>query len=211
MIFDKSNKNNLLIYLIRILLVLCFLALAILSNRFAYFNVDLQISHAIQNIHYSWFSTVMNLVSKLGNDFYLELIVGLAVGLLLYVGLKAEAIKAALFALISAVAGSLIKLVVARPRPDSSLVQIQEISNGKSFPSLHVLIFTAFFGYMFFLALTKVKTPWLKFLIATGSLFLILTVGVSRIYLGAHWASDTLGGYLIGAFFISFISDHAKR
>lgn len=209
--FINSNKSPSPLVVFRFLLVFCFLVLAFMASKFPYFSLDLRISETIQSIHHPFFSLIMNLVSELGDDFHLEVIVGLAVALLLFAGLRAEAFKAALFTVISAIAGTFIKFVVARPRPDSSLVKIQEVFNDKSFPSLHVLIFTAFFGYMFYLALYKVSTPWLKILIALGSAFLILTIGISRIYLGAHWASDTLGGYLVGAFFISFISDHAKR
>jgi len=209
--FIKSNTRQSPLFLLRFLLVGCFLVLAILARNFPYFALDLQISETIQSIRHPLFSVVMNLVSELGDDYHLGIIVSLAVVLLLFAEMKMEALKAALFAAVSALAGTFIKLIVARPRPNSQFVQIQEIFSDKSFPSLHVLIFTAFFGYMFYLALARVKTTWLKALLAFGSAFLILTIGVSRIYLGAHWASDTLGGYLVGAFFISYISDHAKR
>jgi undecaprenyl-diphosphatase len=66
------------------------------------------------------------------------------------------------------------------------------------------LIFTVFFGYMLYLSIYKVKTRWLKTFIALPATFLILTIGISRIYLGAHWASDTVGGYLLGALFLIF-------
>ena len=122
--------------------------------------------------------------------------------LLFLAGLKVEAIKTALLTASAATVGSFVKSLVNRPRPGSDLVIIQEALVSKSFPSLHVLTFAVFFGYMLYLALYKVQTQWLKIFIAVPSTVLILTIGISRIYLGAHWASDVVGGYLLGAIFL---------
>ena len=195
----------------RVLLIISFLILAVFAKQYSYFSVDLQLSQALQTIHNSLFSDTMNLVSELGDDFNLVIIIGLAVTLLYFAGLKLEALKIALFSLTGALIGTLTKWIVSRPRPDSGLVNIQAVISDKSFPSLHVLLFTIFFGYLCYLSIYKIKTGWLKILIASVSVFLIITIGLSRIYLGAHWASDVLGGYLLGAIFISLLTDHAKR
>ena len=185
-----------------IILVFLFTVLALSAHRFSYFASDLSISRYLQNIHHPLFSLSMNFVSELGDDNNLEVLVVLAISLLFFTGLKSEAIKTALLTIASATAGTVIKSLVSRPRPASELVAIQETLGDMSFPSLHVLIFTVFFGYLFYLSVYKVKTLWLRLMIATSSLVLILTIGISRIYLGAHWASDTLGGYLLGAIFL---------
>ena len=195
----------------RTLLIISFLILAIFASQYSYFNIDLQISQTLQGIRNPLISDTMNLVSEIGDDFHLVIIFGLVIALIFFAGLKLEALKIALFSFTGALIGTLTKWMVSRPRPDSSLVNIQEIMSDKSFPSLHVLIFTIFFGYLFYLSIDKIKTGWLKILIASVSVFLIITIGLSRIYLGAHWASDVLGGYLLGAIFISLLTDHAKR
>ncbi len=206
---STDSKGYLQVY--RLSLIVGLILLSILAHRFPYFSFDLQISRALQNIHQPLFSLIMNLVTEVGDDLHLEIIVMAATVILFYRGYKLEALKAVVFAVSAAASGTLLKIIVGRPRPASSLVIVQEVLADKSFPSLHVLIFTAFFGYTFYLSLYKVKTLWLRLLIAAGSGFLILTIGLSRVYLGAHWASDTLGGYLLGLLLISFIIAHAKR
>ncbi|KKU71305.1 MAG: Phosphoesterase PA-phosphatase related protein [Candidatus Beckwithbacteria bacterium GW2011_GWA2_47_25] len=193
----------------RVLLIISFLILAVFAKQYSYFSVDLQVSQALQTIHNSLFSDTMNLVSEIGDDYHLVIIIGLVVALLFFVGLKLEALKIALFSLTGALVGTFVKKIVSRPRPDFGLVKIQAVMSDKSFPSLHVLLFTIFFGYLFYLSIYKIKTRWLKILIASVSAFLILAIGLSRIYLGAHWASDVLGGYLLGAIFISLLKNHA--
>ncbi len=185
-------------------LLLVFIIFSAFAHRSAYFGFDLTISRALQSVHRPAFSVFMNLVSEIGNNFNLEIIVVLSMSLLFLAGLKSEAIKAALLTLAGASAGSLVKSLVNRPRPNGELVNIQKVLTDKSFPSLHVLIFTVFFGYMLYLAISKVKTLWLRLFIAGSSTVLILFIGISRIYLGAHWASDTLGGYLLGAILLIF-------
>lgn len=188
-----------------------FIVLGFMAHQTAYFGGDLWISHALQSIHNPIFSEAMNLVSEIGDDYHLGLIIALTVASLVYYGLKLEAIRTAVYSSVGFLIGSLSKNIVNRPRPGSAQVTIQEVLKDKSFPSLHVLLFTVFFGYMLYLSIYKIKTAWLKSVVATVSIFLILTIGISRIYLGAHWASDTLGGYLMGAVLITLLASHAKR
>lgn len=197
--------------MLRALLMICFIVLGIFARKYSYFGVDLQISRGLQSIQSPAFSLLMNLVSELGDDFHLTLIIVSITSSLFYLGYRKESFKAMLSAALAVLVGTLTKAIVNRPRPDGDLVRIQEQFSDKSFPSLHVLIFTVFFGYLFYLSLTIIKTRWLKVLLASITGFLILTIGLSRIYLGAHWASDAVGGYLLGLLLISFIIAHAKR
>lgn len=209
----KSKKSN-KYFPLNITLVglsLAFIVLGVFAHRNAYFGYDIAISRATQSIHNPLFSILMNVVSEIGEDLNMGIIVVLATSLLFLAGLKTEAIKTALLTTASSITGTLIKRLVNRPRPTSELVTIQESLNDKSFPSLHVLIFTVFFGYMFYLSVYKLKIPWLRSMITTFSLVLILTIGISRVYLGAHWASDTLGGYLLGAIFLTIAIKISRR
>lgn len=186
-------------------LIFLFVTLSLLAKYSPYFGGDINISRSLQNIDNPLFRALMISISRPGDGLGMEIIIGSSLLSLLFVGLKTEALMTFLFTSGSAVTGSLLKNIVDRPRPDISLVQTYQSLADRSFPSFHVLIYTTFFGYMFYLAMTKVKTGWLKYTIALGSLFLVLTIGISRIYLGAHWASDILGGYLLGAIFLIII------
>jgi undecaprenyl-diphosphatase len=86
------------------------------------------------------------------------------------------------------------------PMPIDSNGFLQEI-NQYSFPSGHVLFFVVFFGLFAYLA-------WLNFisytriLVVLACAVLIILIGPSRVFLGAHWASDVLGGYMIGTIWL---------
>ena len=95
-------------------------------------------------------------------------------------------------------AGSLLNYILKqlfhRTRPD--LLKLIEIG-GYSFPSGHSMTAMIFYGFLIYLSIRYLK-HWLKYYIVGALCLLVLTIGVSRIYLGVHYASDVLGGFIIG-------------
>lgn len=92
----------------------------------------------------------------------------------------------------------LVKRVIKRPRPTKELVTVVRVINEPSFPSGHVMYYTNFYGLLIYLLTTNWRSGKLRnILIGIGTL-LIATIGPSRIYLGAHWPSDVIAGYLYG-------------
>jgi undecaprenyl-diphosphatase len=95
----------------------------------------------------------------------------------------------------SALINVILKQIFARNRPNI-LRLISE--TGYSFPSGHSMVSAAFYSMLIFMAFRYIKSGPKR--IAVSSLFLILVVliGISRIYLGVHFAGDVLGGWLFG-------------
>lgn len=97
----------------------------------------------------------------------------------------------------------LFKTVFHRERPD--ILRLVQVS-GYSFPSGHSMVSAAFYGYLIYLCILVVKKPW-KQLLSSVLLVLIFMIGISRIYLGVHYASDVIGGFLAGfSWLIIFIT-----
>jgi membrane-associated phospholipid phosphatase len=160
--------------------------------------IDVAITHDFQENQAPWLSYTMIAVSYIGNVQALSIgLVALAAILFWIVDLRLEAILVVVVSAVSALLNELIKYIVARPRPASNLVEIIQAAGGNSFPSGHVMSYVAFWGLLFSLGiiLFKGRYWWRTALLIISALFVVL-VGPSRIYLGDHWASDVLGGYL---------------
>jgi undecaprenyl-diphosphatase len=92
-----------------------------------------------------------------------------------------------------------LKLLVARPRPTSHLVDVFQVATGQSFPSEHVMAYLAFWVLLFCFGIILFQGKhWWRILLLVVCATLVVLVGPSRIYLGDHWASDVMGSYLIG-------------
>ena len=97
-----------------------------------------------------------------------------------------------------------LKRILQRPRPTEYRI-IQE--TGYSFPSGHSMISMAFYGYLIYLIYRYVKNKYIKWLSISLLSILICLIGISRIYLGVHYTSDVLGGFLISiSYLVIYIS-----
>jgi len=93
---------------------------------------------------------------------------------------------------------ALVKYLIKRPRPTKELVSVVRIINEPSFPSGHVMHYTNFFGLLIYLLVTNWHSGRLRNALITICSALIVCIGPSRIYLGAHWPSDVMAGYVYG-------------
>ena len=93
---------------------------------------------------------------------------------------------------------ALVKRLIKRPRPTAELVTIVRVINEPSFPSGHVMHYTNFFGLLIYLLATNWRSGKLRNILIAICTALITLIGPSRIYLGAHWPSDVMAGYVYG-------------
>ena len=101
------------------------------------------------------------------------------------------------------VLNQLLKRILQRPRPTEFRI-VEE--KGYSFPSGHSMVSMAFYGYLIYLIYKYINNKHLKRTLIIILSVLICIIGVSRIYLGVHYTSDVLGGFLISfAYLIIYI------
>jgi len=175
-----------------------FAFLTVLVKTTPSFPMDVQITQAIQTIASPLFAGFMQVISWPGFSPN-SMIVTVVIAVMLYLyGLHWEAVMALVASLSSGAANQLIKSVIQRPRPSVDLVQVFTILDSYSFPSGHVMFYTIVFGYVWYLMYTLFKPSLMRSILLALFGSFILLVGVSRIYLGQHWASDVLGAYLLG-------------
>lgn len=184
--------------------VLGFGGLLALATVHPYLAIDLTITHAVQRYDAPWFLTLMRWVSWPGFGPQTYLITALLILALLAARLRWEAACALLGAGSSGV-GLVIKLLVHRPRPAATLVEVVKVLDSYSFPSGHVLYYTAFYGCLLYLAYSLFRPSLGRSLLLVGLGTLIALVGVSRIALGQHWFTDVLAAYLLGSVWLALV------
>lgn len=201
----KREYRTLLFQFVLISTLGAFALLAFAATSTPFFPIDLEITKALQSIQSPVFLAVMNAISWPG-FFPQSAIIPALITLLIYgLGLRWEAVMTVVAAFLPPLVNVLIKDFIRRPRPAVNLVEVFRVLDSYSFPSGHVMFYIGFFGFLWFLVFTLLKRSWIRtlLLILLGSL--IALVGVSRIYLGQHWASDILGATLLGGALLVFI------
>jgi undecaprenyl-diphosphatase len=182
-----------------------FAVLALFAYFNAYFGWDLRVAHALQNLPVPGLLDFMRAMSWFGNTWRPFAITAATIAALLAFGLRSEAAGLVMSAGGSALLNTLVKMLIARPRPTAEMVTVYRDLKTQSFPSGHVTFYVCYFGFLFFIAYALLP---LGSTARRGALALtvlpIALIGFSRVYLGAHWPSDTLGAYLLSGLWLAF-------
>jgi len=188
-----------------------FTTLALLAHADAYFSWDVTAARSLQSLSSPALDQAMSAVSVFGNTWKPWALATATTALFLAWRKRSEAFGLIFSAGGGAALNALLKLLIARPRPSSDLVTVFRRVGGRSFPSGHVTFYVCYFGFLFFLAYAHLPRGSL---IRRAALILTATpialVGLSRIYLGAHWPSDTIGAYLMSGLWLA-LSLHLYR
>jgi undecaprenyl-diphosphatase len=185
------------------LMVVALIALAIAVHYHHIFNADIFLSKDLQSEgdtpeKQTLIYQMLYYVSLFGKPVIAAVMVAI-IGLMFWVyGYFRETVYILLTPLAS-VANTLLKIIINRPRPSASFVQILATETDPSFPSGHVVFYTVFFGFLFVALHFAKKIPaTIRYVLQVLSIILIISISFSRVYLGVHWVTDTIGGYLFG-------------
>ena len=144
---------------------------------------------------------IAKFVTNLGGAIFI-----IALAIVLFIVIKNKKVGISIFTnlAIITILNQLLKRILQRPRPTEYRI-IEE--TGYSFPSGHSMISMAFYGYLIYLIYKYVGNKYVKWILISLLSILICMIGVSRIYLGVHYTSDVLGGFLISiSYLVIYIS-----
>ncbi len=149
-------------------------------------------------------TTFMQTVSLIGKSWVL---IGLAATTVvaLFIANRRRECLAAAGALLILCLTPILQMLVDRPRPPADLVGLNDPLGGLGFPSGHAYQSFVLFAFLIHLASMLIHRAWLRRSLQAFLAFLILAIGISRVYLGAHWPSDVLGAYLLGGSLLALL------
>jgi membrane-associated phospholipid phosphatase len=202
------NKRLLAFYA---LVVVCLIGLIILVENYPISNFDLLVTREIQEQR-AWDPTLLMRFISIFGDAVIAPFPVIIAALLFYLTRRRREAWFSLAVILPNLCNFLIKLLIHRPRPTLLDAKVLSKFSETGFPSGHVVHYVVFFGFLLtVMVLDKsISLSWRIFL-GLLSAFLILTVSISRIYLGAHWATDVIGGYLFGVVYLGILLRYYLR
>ncbi len=178
-----------------IILFICIIGfIAILENvcEQEIINVDIMGYNLVSKFLISDFATpIAKVITNFGGVIFIVIST-----IILFVGIKNKKIGTAIILnlFIITFLNLILKNIIQRPRPTQFRL-IDE--SGYSFPSGHSMISMAFYGFLVYLIYQYIKNKKLKIALIIVLSILPILIGISRIYLGVHYTTDVVGGFLI--------------
>jgi membrane-associated phospholipid phosphatase len=187
------------------LVVICIIGLTIFVLDVPISSFDLNVTREIQEPRAWDLTFMMTLISVFGDGVVAVVSVFIA-SLLFFLTYRRREAYFTLAVILPDLFNMLMKLLIHRPRPTLENAKIFLTFTQTGFPSGHVVHYVVFFGFLLTVMIVDKSIPlFTRMSVGILSAFLILTVSISRIYLGAHWATDVIGGYLFGSVFLGII------
>lgn len=189
-----KNKKSKIIFVIAIILAIAFFTLTTLVLLDETVGFDKCIYELFKKSEST--TKIMKAITFLGDGVSL---LGIAVILVLALKDKLFAISIPLNLGIISLLNFILKNIVRRSRPIGFRL-IEE--TGFSFPSGHSASSMAFYGYLIYLIYKRCKNKVLRTVSIVLLSLVILSIGISRIYLGVHYASDVIGGFILAILYL---------
>ena len=193
----KINKkifipiSLLLLFIINTILVIC--------NKVSL--IDKSIHDFVIKFSSEVTTTIMKIFTFFGSTIFIVILSIILFIIFIILKQKDKAFKTAGAIIISTIINNIIKIIIQRPRPE----YITVVEKTFSYPSGHTMASTTLYGILLYLLLKSNlnKTYKIGFGIILGNLPLL--VGISRIYLGAHFFTDVFGGYLLSGLILTIV------
>lgn len=172
--------------------LICFIVVMILVLTNKTVNFDDKIYDFLRNMQSSRLDFYFKNITRLGNVFTIIIVI-----IALFFALKKVnkmRIKMIIIIGSTVLLNLILKFIIRRPRPDHIKLIKQ---GGYSFPSGHAMISIALYGFLIYAVNKMIKNKILKICLTVILTIIIISIGLSRIYVGVHYPSDILAGYLL--------------
>jgi len=208
---DKFHQYNehlpfiitlLIVFLVVVVGINIFISLTETLHSDALAKYDSKVTEFIISFRTPALNKFLQFITEVG-DFNGYLVMAILSTIIFYLKFKNWRYVAEIFfvLIVSGLSNTALKQVINRARPDAEhLVSVATLS----YPSGHAMSAIAFYGFLIYLVYTFKLQPWIKTGLILLFVFLILTIGISRVYLGVHYPSDIVGGYIAGFIWVLF-------
>lgn len=183
-----------------LLLIFIFIMIMVILNKTG--NIDSYIYNLVTNNLSDSGVTFWKYVTFLGST---KFIISLCViFLILFITIKKKwiGIYITLSLILSTIVNNLLKIIIARDRPD---VTRYVVETSYSFPSGHAMASTMLYGIISYFIYKSNINKYFKILFISLLVIIILMVSISRIYLGAHFVSDVISGIILSSILLLII------
>ena len=200
-------KKSKLYIVLGLLVIFIINTILVVTDKYIVF--DNLIHNNVIKLYSETTTKVMKIFTFCGSTAF---IVGLACGLFIVFIIKKRksfAFTSVSVLIVSTLVNNIIKIIIRRPRP----IYMTVVENTFSYPSGHMMASTTLYGFLIYMLLKSNYPKKYKIIYGTMFSILILLVGISRIYLGAHFFSDVFGGMIMSVILLiafSMINDRTK-
>ena len=185
------------------ILLFCFLAYLVTNNQTISF--DRFIYNIIARWQNDFWTGFYKFITNFASEFMIALI---SLAILLVFKNKRYGAYTFLNAVNIVILNIILKLIFMRDRPYELMIIMED---GYSFPSGHAMASLGFYGFIIYLLWHFNLDKKSKIIFTSLLSFLILLIGMSRIYLGVHYASDVLAGYTVSAAYLILYITFTKK
>ena len=186
------KKNYLLFIIIICLIITCLILEDIYKNEILEFD---KLAYNLFKIRTPLLTKIFLIITNLGSPYILIFLTILSY----FIKNKKISLSITSNLILITIINQLLKIIIKRPRP-SELFLITE--TGYSFPSGHSMVSLSFYGLLIYFIYKYLKNKKLKIFLITILSLIIFLIGISRIYLGVHFVSDVLAGFLLSVSYL---------
>ncbi len=170
-------------------------------------SIDLAVESSMISIRNDTLTKIMTMITNIGGSYSLISITFLGI-LIALIKQKRLPLNTMINLVSAFIIGHLIKAIIKRPRPTGIFLVP---ASGYSYPSCHTMVSFAFFTFVAYSLSAKIANKTIKVIIHIIATILVISIGISRIYLGVHYLSDVIGGYLLGISYLMIFLNFREK